>query len=396
MRIGIDARWIFPEITGIGSYTRELVRHLATVDQKNEYVLLFSDEALLERTRDDCLPQKPANFSFARAPYGLFSVAGQLFMPSLIRRLNLDIFHSTNYMIPLPAFPRGSRRPGQTRAIVTIHDLIPLIFPEYVPRSRKRRLFFLYRMLMREIAQRADTIITVSQASRADVIKHLGLPQAGRSKVAVVTEGVSSKFQPLPEQAPVPDEPRTILWVGRADPYKNLSVLVEAFARLRSEQMNTRLHLVGPPDARYPEADNLAKELGVAQHIKRAGYLADDELLRAYQEADVFALPSRYEGFGLTVLEAMASGTPVVCGNQGSLPEVAGKAAILVPPSDAIALAEAIKRVLAEPQTALDMRRRGLEHARSFTWEQTARQTIEAYRMAMNPTAKHGKNPAQE
>ena len=104
MRIGIDARWIFPEITGIGSYTRELVRHLALVDQQNEYVLLFSDEALLERTRDDCLPQKPANFSFARAPYGLFSIAGQLFMPALIRRLKLDIFHSTNYMIPLPAF----------------------------------------------------------------------------------------------------------------------------------------------------------------------------------------------------------------------------------------------------------------------------------------------------
>jgi glycosyltransferase involved in cell wall biosynthesis len=387
MRIGLDARWIFPEITGIGSYTRELIRHLALADPENDYVLLFADEALRDRTCRDCLPQAPANVSSVRVPYGLFSPAGQVRMPGVIRRLKLDVFHSPNYMIPLAAFPRRGRRPGAARAVVTIHDLIPLIFPDYVPRSRKRRLFFLYRWLMRDIARRADVIITVSRASRADVIRHLGLPSERHGRVAVVTEGVSPRFQPPPERpAPPRDAPRTILWVGRADPYKNLAVLIEAFARLRGQvRLDVRLKLVGPPDARYPEADRLARQLGVAPHIERAGYLADDALVRAYQEADVFALPSRYEGFGLTVLEAMACGVPVVCSNKGSLPEVAGQAAILVQPSDVVGLSEALKRVLLDPRTARDMRRRGLERARTFTWDQTARQTLDAYRLAMTP-----------
>lgn len=385
MRIGLDARWIFPEITGIGSYTRELIRHLAETDTENEYILVFHDENLRERTCRDCLPQEPAKVSSVCVPYGLFSVAGQIRMPGVIRRLKLDVFHSPNYMIPLPAFPRQGRRHGSTRAVVTIHDLIPLMFPDYVPRSRKSRLFFLYRWLMRDIARRADVIITVSRASRTDVIRHLGLPPERHVRIVVVTEGVSLRFQPLPEQPPKTREaPRTILWVGRSDPYKNLSSLIRAFARIREQiRLDVRLKLVGPLDARYPEADHLIRQLGVASHVDRVGYLADDALVRAYQQADVFVLPSLYEGFGLPVLEAMACGVPVVCSNKGSLPEVAGSAAIFVQPTDIVGLGEAIKRVLLDSRAARDMRRRGLERVRAFTWTHTARQTLDAYRLAM-------------
>ena len=387
MRIGLDARWIFPEISGIGSYTRELIRHLAEEDSKNEYVLIFDDEAMRKRTLHECLKQVPANVSSALVPFGIFSVSGQIRMSRIIRGLKLDIFHSPNYMIPMPAFPRKSGKSGAARSVVTIHDLIPLMFPDYVPRSRKRRLFFLYRWLMREIARRANVIVTVSRASRADVISHLGLPPERHANVVVVYEGVSPRFHPLPEREPERDAQRSILWVGRADPYKNLTALVEAFARLRTQlKMDVRLLLAGPPDSRYPEADNLAKQLNVAQHIKRMGYLDDDALVRAYQESDVFVLPSRYEGFGLTVLEAMACGTPVICSNQGSLPEIAGQAAMLVQPSDVAGIAEAMKRVLTDRHTARDMRLRGLEQAKTFTWPQTARQTLNAYSQAMAGT----------
>lgn len=387
MRIGLDARWIFKEITGIGSYTRELIQHLAGADHENEYVLIFADEALRDRALNHALPEKPANFSSVLAPFGIFSAASQIHMPGLLRRLGLDVYHSPNYMIPLRAFSRGSRARGAMRAVVTIHDLIPLIHPEYVPRSRKRRLFFIYKHLMREIARRANAIITVSRASRADVIKHLGMPPHRHNRVAVVTEGVSSRFRPLESFDKTRNAPRTILWVGRSDPYKNLAVLIQAFARLRSQiKIDARLKLAGPIDERYPEPEQLAKQLGVAEYIDRTGYMDDDALVRAYQEADVFVLPSLYEGFGLTVLEAMACGAPVVCSNKGSLPEVAGKAAVLVQPSDVVGFSEAIKRILLNPHEARKMRLHGIEHARSFTWDRTAEQTIEAYRMAMAQT----------
>ena len=299
----------------------------------------------------------------------------------MLRSLGIDVFHSTNYMIPLPAFPRD--RPGGIKCIVTLHDLIPLVFPEYVPRSRKKRLFPVYRMLMLEVARRSDAIITVSRSSREDILKHLRIPDAHADRVIVIPEGVSRRFKPLPAADRRPGR-KTILWVGRADPYKNLEALIRAFARLREEQRGgVRLMLVGPKDARYPEASRLASDLGIAPDVEWTGYLGDEALVKAYQDADLFVLPSLYEGFGLPVLEAMACGTPVICSNKGSLSEVAGDAAIRVQPGDVTGMAEAMKRVLTDPRLARDLSERGLRHAEQFSWLRTAQLTLDAYRGAM-------------
>jgi len=382
MRIAIDARWIFQELTGIGTYTQELIRQLAHLDRENEYLLFFQHRHLQERTAEITRFNTAPNFGARLVGYGPFSPRSQILLPGLLTDLKINVFHSTNYMIPLRAFPR--HRPGHVRCVVTIHDLIPLLFPDHAPKSRKTRLYPLYRLLMREVAARADIILTVSRSSARDVIEHLRLPAGEADKVLAVPEGVSSRYAPGATHV---GDLKTILYVGRFDPYKNVTHLIEAFARVALNDLpNLRLRIVGPEDSRYPEPRQLARTLRVERLITWSGYVEADELKNAYQQADVMVLPSKYEGFGLPVVEAMACGTPVICSNTSSLPEVAGDAAILVPPGDVNALADAIRRVFTEPGLAKDLRARGVQQASRFTWEHAAKETIAAYRRAMERT----------
>ena len=374
MKVCIDARWIHPEISGIGLYTTELARALAGADRGNEYVLLFDDPAVMERTlRETGLADAP-NVSTRLVGYGPHSAASQLRLPALLRELRADVFHSTNYMMPLRVV-RGVRR------VVTIHDLIPLLVRDHAPRSRKSRVLPVFRRLLVEIVRRADLVITVSESTRLDVLRALAVAPERNARIVAIPEGVSPEYRPAikrPRAVPV------ILYVGRRDPYKNLPLLVEAVGRLKADGVRARLRVVGPPDDRYPEAPRRAREFGLDADIDWVGYVTSEELLREYQQADVFCLPSRYEGFGLPVLEAMACGTPVVCGNKGSLTEVAGDAALLVDPDDADRIAQALRRVLADPETAARLSTKGLERAAMFTWEETARRTLDAYRQAMD------------
>ncbi|MBU0716272.1 MAG: glycosyltransferase family 4 protein [Verrucomicrobia bacterium] len=387
MKIGIDARWIFKELSGIGSYTRELIRHLARLERAHKFVVYFSDPGLRDRTVAETDLGSAPNFSTCLLPFGLFSIRNQLRLPGMLAEAALDVFHSPNYMIPLRAFPRG--RPGRIRCVTTIHDLIPLMFPAYAPRAWKRRFFLLYRWLMHEVAVRSDLVLTDSRSSREDMVRYLRLPP---ERVLAIPLGVLPKFQPTVRTDAdatgwTPGGARaeqTILWVGRADPYKNLVGLIEAFAALRKQyQLPVELRIVGPKDRRYPEASRRAASLGVEDAVMWLGYLPDDRLVSEYQNADVFVQPSWYEGFGLPVLEAFACGTPVICSNKGSLPEVAGGAALIVQPQDMIGLTEAMRRVLIDSRLARDMRERGLRQAQKFTWEATARMTLEAYKKVM-------------
>lgn len=381
MKIALDARWIFPEISGIGAYTRELIRQFTRLDGGTHFLLLFQDPMLLERTARETGFRDTSNFSTVLVPYGVFSPLNQLRLPVLLRHHDIDLYHSANYMMPL--WSRGAR----AKRVVTIHDLIPMIFRDQVARSRKARLYPVYRRLMLEIGDRADAILTDSRASAADIIRLLEIPAARAGRVRAIPCGVSERFCPPAARPPQPpDSPRTILYVGRADPYKNLQTLVRAFALLRGNaRVPARLVIAGSPDPRYPEAAELARSLGLAEAVRWTGYLPDDELVALYQSADVLAHPSRYEGFGLQVLEAMACGVPVVCSNAASLPEVAGSAALMTGPDDAEGFAALIERVLCNPQLAAELSARGIEQARSFTWERTARETLAAFREVAGP-----------
>jgi glycosyltransferase involved in cell wall biosynthesis len=376
VKIALDARWIFPEISGIGAYTRELIRQFARLDGNTHYLLIFQDPALLERTARETGFRDTTNFSTVLVPYGVFSPLNQLRLPVLLGHHDIDLYHSANYMMPL--WNRGAR----AKRVVTIHDLIPMIFRDQVARSRKARMYPIYRRLMLEIGARADAILTDSRASAADIIRLLEIPADRARRVRAIPCGVSERFHPPAARAPKsPSDPRTILYVGRSDPYKNLQTLVRAFALVRgSSRLPIRLVVAGSPDPRYPEAANLARSLGLTETVRWTGYLPDEDLVALYQSADVLAHPSRYEGFGLQVLEAMACGIPVVCSNAASLPEVAGDAALMASPDDAEGFATLIGRVLSDPALAAELSARGIGQARKFTWERTAQETLTVFR----------------
>lgn len=373
----IDARWIFPQISGIGLYTRELLRHLPGLDGSVRYTVLFDRPEVMEREMEGTGAGAASNVGARLVPWGLFSPVSQARLPGLLRRLEARVYHSPNYMMPYLAFPPGGR--GPVRAVVTIHDLIPLLFPQYTPRAMKTRFLPVFRLVIREAARRATRILVPSRSTAEDVVRELRIPADRRGDVVVTPEAANPVFRPDPDVRPAGP---VVLFVGRRDPYKNLPALVRAFARVLREVPAARLVVVGPPDARYPEAEAAAREVRLGDAVEWRGYVDGPGLVRAYREAAVFALPSRYEGFGLPVIEAMACGTPVVCGNGSSLPEVAGDAAALVPPDDEGEIAAAVVRVLTDPAHAAALRERGLHRAAQFSWERTARLTLDAYRAA--------------
>lgn len=382
MRTAIDARWIFGHTSGIGVYTRELIANIRNLDRDNEYILLFNSAELRDRTMKQTDCESASNFRARLLGYGLFSPMNQILLPRLLVEEKVDVYHSTNYMIPLPAFPRG--RQGATACVVTIHDVIPLLFPGHAPRSRKARMFTLYKALMREVGRRADIILSDSKASGRDTAAQLHIEKESPSKIRTVYCGVSKRFRPMekkPVSADNPDRTRMLLYVGRSDPYKNIATAVRALA-LAKERLPFPLELViaGPEDSRYPETEALARKLGVEDKVIRKSNVSDDELVRLYNRADALIHPSRYEGFGLQVAEAMACGTPVVCSNAGSLPEVAGDAALTADPGDVEAFAANVVRILTDSELASSMIRRGIEQSGKFKWTHTAEQALSVYR----------------
>lgn len=372
MKIALDARWIFPETSGIGRHTQLLIQGLQSLGSAHEFVLIFEEESMESKV---C---REVNWTgeTLRVPYGLFTIPNQLQLLRTLKKQGVDCYHSTNYMMPLPGAPR--HRPGNIKTVITIHDLIPMVFRDHAPRSRKSRLYPLYAFLMRQVAARADAVITVSESSKKDVLERLNLPDKHAGKVRVVYNGLDPVFF---EEHTVPrQDPPEILYVGRMDPYKNVPQLVTAFGEsMKHLPVGTRLRIIGPPDPRYPEAQNIAKNLDLLPYIDWDGHVEDACLIEAIRRASVLVLPSEYEGFGLPVAEAMASGTPVICSNASSLPEVGGEAAHYVPAGDLFALVDAFAAVMGNPGLREKMSAAGKEKAAEFRADHMARQTLAVY-----------------
>ncbi|MDA3872630.1 MAG: glycosyltransferase family 1 protein [Kiritimatiellae bacterium] len=373
MKIAVDARWIFPETSGIGQHTKLLIRELSQLKTEHFFLLLFDDEerarAIKEET--DCRWQHEV------LPYGLFSIQNQLKLGGWLRQQQVDLYHSTNYMMPLWRFPR--HRAGAVKAVITIHDLIPMVYRDHAPKSRKSQLYPVYAWLMRQVAARADRIITVSESSARDVKAYLSISKHRlRDKLRVVYNGLDPVFH---ESHEVPrHDPPEILYVGRLDPYKNVPQLVSAFSEaIRRLPPGTRLRIIGPPDERYPEAMALARQMDLFPRMDWEGHVEFETLVEAYRRATVVVLPSEYEGFGLPVAEGMACGTPVICSEASSLPEVGGDAARYVSPGDLFGLAEALIEVVTDKPLRDRMIQKGLEQAKRFQGKIMAEETLKVY-----------------
>jgi len=268
--------------------------------------------------------------------------------------------------------------------VVTIHDLIPLKFPEFTPRAKKTRFNSVFRWVLRRSVRRAARVIAVSRHTRDDLIGLLGLEEA---KIRVVYNGVDRFYRKLEAgraQAELAEKFQLsapyILFVGRFDPYKNVTGLIRAFADfIGSTDGSPQLVIAGSPDPRYPEAGKLARTLGISGRVRFLEKVDEEELLYLYNGALVLVLPSLYEWFGLPPLEAMACGTPVICSNRGSLPEVAGDAALLVEPG-VEEIAAGLRKIWKDEALRSELSRRGLKRAASFSWEKTAAETLNVYK----------------
>lgn len=374
MKIGIDARWIYPQISGVGRVTEKLIRHLGKIDGDNQYILLFNDSELLEiyGSRWETYP----NLKPILIPWGIFTPGNQVGMSSLIRKEGINLFHSTNYMIPLFL--------GNIPVVSTIHDLIPIKFPHFTPRAKKTRFNRIFRRLLVWCIRRSDKVITVSGHTRDDLIKDLGIPP---DKIAVVYNGIDDKYHP-PDRANVEKNqaPKLrfsdpyLLYVGRFDPYKNVVGLIRSFRRFcQNREDNPRLVLAGHLDPRYPEAGLAVKELDLDTRVTFLDGVEEDELIRLYSDARILILPSFYEGFGLPPLEAMACGTPVIVSNRGSLPEVVGNAGLIVDPTSEDDIATAVEKLWDSESLRSEFILKGLKRAKDFSWEKTARETLKVY-----------------
>jgi glycosyltransferase involved in cell wall biosynthesis len=289
------------------------------------------------------------------------------------KRDGLDLFHGTNFKM---------RTTGRFGGVVTIHDLWLDRYPAYSTKLFGQRWSF---VRTRRTARRARKVVTVSTHAAGEIEALYGLP---RTHLRVVPNGVAPEFTVRPAASTIQavlqrlgiGERPYVLFVGGADPRKNHRTLIKAFARALPDVKGHLLVLVGDAVHRFGNYHESVRAEGVEEAVRCPGRVSFEDLRALYAGAALFAFPSRYEGFGMPVLEAMACRVPVITSNTTSLPEVAGEAAMLVNPLDDKELGEAMVRVLSDQKLAEDLRTKGMERAKQFTWERTARRTFAVYR----------------
>jgi len=375
MRIGIDARFLEDEKgTGVANYMKNLILHLAEIDQENEYFLYYNS---LKRT-DDQFPIVPGrNFinKVIRFPVfqsRLFNKIWARLLEKAMRKDNIDVAHFMCSAFPPKTF---------LKTVSTIHDLTSYCFPEIESKHKRDARFFEY-MMERTVAG-VDQIISVSQMTKDDIGKVF--PHA-KDKVNVVYPGIEEKkvnfsekeITEFKEQFGLGD--RNILFVGSFEKKKNIETLIKAFHRLKNNQdHDVKLVLIGGKGSASKSIDALIKQLDVNIDIIRPGYVFANDLLKFYKAAEVLVFPSFYEGFGIPCLEAMARGVPLVTSNIPIFKEIVGDRGIYFQPDSVDDLVKKILSVLNNNDFSEDMINYGYECVKMFTWQKTARQTLEIY-----------------
>jgi glycosyltransferase involved in cell wall biosynthesis len=360
----LDGRTATPHFPGIGRYVRNLARALLPLLAEEERLLLLHDP---RQQSDWRLPEGDERLVWAPLPVSPFDLRQQRAVPRLLRAHGAAVYHSTYYLMPY--------RPGAP-TLLTLYDFIPQLFPETVS-ARARLLAGLATRLALGVAER---VVTISEATRADLQRLY--PQAERRAVAIpLAADPAFRPQPAAETARVRQRyglpPRFTLYLGSNKPHKNLQRLLAAWQRLPADEV---LVIAGTWDRRYDEVQRLVEVWEMGERVRLLGPVAEGDLPALYSAATLFVFPSLYEGFGLPVVEAMASGAAAACSDRGSLAEAAGDAALLFDPLDVAAMAAALSRLLADEAVRVALAGRGLAQAARFSWGHTAAATLALYR----------------
>jgi glycosyltransferase involved in cell wall biosynthesis len=372
MRIGFDVRPFLREETGVGTYLRHLLFHLAAIDTANEYFLFssswrdrFPEERIppFERLtfRDRRLPVRLLNWLWQRRRF-----------PTLDRffRTKLDLTHSATPLI----------LPTAGKKIITVHDLFFMDFPEQAGDEAGRVFFRLAAASFRD----ADGLVTPSNVTAVEIASRFAVDE---KKVKVIPHGLDSRFL---EDVPASElkatrkrcnlPPSFLLFVGAQVPRKNLVRFVEALKILHLRGLKIAFVLVGPPGEDSAGIRAKAASLGIGHWVMMTGYVEETDIRNIYRLATAFVFPSLCEGFGMPLLEAMASGLPVAVSGVSAMPEVCRDAAVYFRPDSAESMAEKVASVIEDEDLRNRLIARGKERVRDYSWEKAAAETLAFYK----------------
>jgi len=370
MKIGLDLRFWRSGTGGLGRYSRNLLKELLLLDKENQYTAIITPED------EDEFSLTAPNLKKLVVDIPHYSLSEQTKLPGILKAENFDLVHFANFNHPILY-----RRPF----VVTVHDIIMHLFPSGKQKKSKLRQVA-YKQTMRD-CRRAKKIIVPSQSTKNDLVKLLKSPE---EKIVITPEGSEGLFRvhtdreklAIKERLKLPKQ--YLLFVSRWEKYKGLPVLIEAHRQLTEQFPDLGLVICGRPDPFSSGVTNLVEQAkSENQNIVTPGFVSDEDLAAIYSAAAVFVHPSLYEGFGIMILEAFASGVPVVTSNTSSLPEVVGEAGLMVDPKSETEIAAAVTKILSDKDLAQTLVGRGLERNKMFSWKKMAEETLDIYRSAL-------------
>jgi glycosyltransferase involved in cell wall biosynthesis len=359
LRVGFDMTPTGSPSAGISRYTRDLSAALGRAPGVHIERLLAPDGA-----------GSPPTHRVLRTARRTVAYYPALLDRTAVHR-DVDVIHCPGPMLPLHT---------SLPLVASVHDVLAWRAPELFSRAGAVQ----QRLLVSRAAKRAQRILVASEYARRELVDLVGISP---DRVIAAPLGVDRRFRPiqpdpvqLAHRFGIPPTP-FVLWVGTPEPRKNLTTLLRAFGLVRRRAPECVLVVVGIDRIADRDLERELERLG--SHVIRPGFVTDDELVALYSATACLVFPSLYEGFGLPPLEAMACGAPVVASNRSSIPEVVGDAGILVDASDADDIADGIERVVLSEETSADLRRRGQQRSRTFTWDRCAQLTVAAYHEAL-------------
>ena len=385
MRIGLVLDVLDGRIHGIGNYTYNVTKQLLRMDKKNEYTLIHVENQNPQNSYHDIFTKN--NELVVELPMPMprnikRAVNKFIFLPRVLKKEKFDLIHETSQLKPLPYL--------QSLKVITIYDLKLLTLLDkgiYEGGVYGKIPDYVNHYLIKNLLKHHLHIITISECTKNELINHLKIDERD---IIVIYEAVEhEKYKPMAKDRKIlekygfPADKKAILYVGSEESRKNLTILIKAFYKLKKKNKDIRLIKVGNPmwNRGREKLLKLIGELNLQNDIIFTGYVPEGDLPRIYNAADLFVFPSLYEGgFGLPILEAMACGCPVITSNIPQLVETVGSdTGIMIDPYDVDGLARAMYEVLTNDGLREDMIKRGLERAKMFSWEKSARKTLEVY-----------------
>ncbi len=374
MKICYDARAILNQKTGLGNYAFSLLKSLLAIDKDNLYKVLVYDGL---DNNHPIYQLNQANLIVESVNIPPVSISQQLLIPKLLKKEKPDIYHYPNWDVPVFQ---------NVNTVFTIHDLTYLLHKNvYVKYNILKRLYTYFNIFGG--VKKAKKIIVVSQNTKKDLKNLFRVPER---KINVVYEAFESQFtQKVSEEKK--DRVlksfnifgRYFLFVGERRPHKNLPLIIKAFHKFDQINSNYNLVIVGKPYADYNEDVNVVKQLNLEEKVKFLNYVDNEYVHVFYQSAEALIFVSLYEGFGIPILEAMSSGTPVITSNVSSMPEIAGEAAIRVDPFSSDEISMAMIKIVNESQLRKDLVEKGYQRVKQFSWEKTAQETLKIYQSVL-------------